>query len=175
MSLAFTEEEVSGFIQQMTTQLKNYLAARGIQQIAMVGIRSGGVWIAQQLHQALQLTHPLGILDINFYRDDFTHKGLNPSVQPSQLPFDPENQHIILVDDILMTGRTIRAAMNELFDYGRPASIILVTLVDLQAKELPITPDITGITLRLPPQQRLKLKGPKPLYVEQQMLVATNH
>ncbi len=167
MSLAFTEEEVAGFMQHITQKLTQHLQHHHIIDPVMVGIRTGGVWIAEQLHQALEIKQPLGTLNINFYRDDFTHKGLHPTVEASQLPFSTENQHIILVDDILMTGRTIRAAMNELFDYGRPASVILVTLIDLQAKELPISPNVTGISLHLPTQQRLKLKGPHPLMVEQ--------
>jgi len=167
MSLAFTEEEVAGFIQQITKKITHHLHQHKIIEPVMVGIRTGGVWVAQQLHHALQIKQPLGTLNINFYRDDFTRKGMHPSVEPSQLPFSTEGQHIILVDDILMTGRTIRAALNELFDYGRPASVILVTLIDLQAKELPISPNVTGISLHLPENHRLKLKGPNPLTVEQ--------
>ena len=98
--------------------------------IKLIGIRTGGEWIAQALHQRLALTHPLGVLDIAFYRDDFSKIGLHPAVQPSNIPWDIENQAIFLVDDVLYTGRTTRAAMNEIFDYGRPASITLVTLVD---------------------------------------------
>lgn len=167
MSLGFTEEEVIGFIEHMTTQLRHYLHRHSEIEPVMVGIRTGGIWVAERLHQALQLKQPLGTLNINFYRDDFTHNALNPSVEASQLPFGIEHQHVILVDDILMTGRTIRAAMNELFDYGRPASIILATLIDLQAQELPIKPNVVGITLHPSAQQRFKLKGPHPLYVEQ--------
>ena len=129
----------------------------------MVGIHSGGVWIAQRLHQSLGLTEPLGALDISFYRDDFTRVGINPQVKASELPVNIDDRHIILVDDVLHTGRTIRAAMNELFDYGRPASITLAVLIRREGRELPIQSDVIGTTLDLAPNQRVKLTGPDPL------------
>jgi pyrimidine operon attenuation protein/uracil phosphoribosyltransferase len=130
----------------------------------MIGIHSGGVWIAKRLHQALQLTEPLGALDISFYRDDFTRIGINPQVKASDLPVDIDDRHIILVDDVLHTGRTIRAAMDELFDYGRPASITLAVLIlRPEGRELPIQADVVGTTLELAPDQRVKLTGPEPL------------
>jgi pyrimidine operon attenuation protein/uracil phosphoribosyltransferase len=112
----------------------------------------------------------LGILDVSFYRDDFTQNGLHPQVQPSELPFEIEGQHLVLIDDVLMSGRTIRAALNELFDYGRPASVTLVSLLDLDARELPIRPDVVGATLSLTADQRVKLTGPTPLTLELQTL-----
>ncbi len=90
-------------------------------------------------------------------------------MQPSELPFEIEGQHLVLIDDVLMSGRTIRAALNELFDYGRPASVTLVCLLGLNARELPIRPDVVGATLSLAPEQRIKLIGPEPLALEQQM------
>jgi pyrimidine operon attenuation protein/uracil phosphoribosyltransferase len=129
----------------------------------LVGIHTGGYWVAEVLRKKMQVNWPLGGLDISFYRDDFTKKGLNPRVKPSSLPFATEDQHLILVDDVLMSGRTIRAAMNELFDYGRPASITLVTLLDLPGRELPIQSDLVGQKLQLAPGQRIKLSGPDPL------------
>lgn len=132
----------------------------------MVGIHSGGVWVASRLHQALKLEQPLGQLDITFYRDDFSQKGLHPEVKPSNLPFSVDGQHILLVDDVLHTGRTIRAAMNELFDYGRPASIHLVVLVERSGRELPIEANIYGHNLTLAPEQHIKLTGPDPLALE---------
>jgi pyrimidine operon attenuation protein/uracil phosphoribosyltransferase len=89
-------------------------------------------------------------------------------VKPSSLPFSTEDRDIILIDDVIMSGRTIRAAMNEIFDYGRPASIILATLVDLGARELPVQPDVTGRVLALQSHQRVKLRGPDPLHIELQ-------
>lgn len=128
----------------------------------MLGIRTGGEWIAQALHQRLGLPEPLGILDSSFYRDDFASVGLHHEVQPSIIPWDLDNQNVFLVDDVLYTGRTTRAAMNELFDYGRPASITLVTLVDRKGcRQLPIQPDISALQLEC--HQTVKLHGPTPL------------
>ena len=107
----------------------------------------------------------MGTLDIAFYRDDFEQHGLPQRVRPSELPFGVDDRHIILVDDVLMTGRTIHAALNELFDYGRPASVTLVTLIDVDARQLPIRADILGATLALTEGQRVKLTGPAPLHL----------
>jgi pyrimidine operon attenuation protein/uracil phosphoribosyltransferase len=123
----------------------------------VVGIHSGGVWVAERLHALLNCTQPLGMLDISFYRDDFSRIGLHPQVKPSSLPFDLENRAILLVDDVLHTGRTVRAAMNELFDYGRPASIRLAVLVDRGGRELPIRPDFAGLDLAVPANQNVHL------------------
>src|SRR5690606_25577614 len=108
----------------------------------LVGIHTGGVWLADYLHKQLALKKPLGKLDISFYRDDFEQRGLHPEVKPSTLDFNVDDAHIILVDDVVMSGRTIRAALNEIFDYGRPASVTLLSLIELDARELPIRPDI---------------------------------
>jgi len=130
--------------------------------IVMVGIHTGGAWIAKQLHENLNIKSELGLLDISFYRDDFSQNGLHPSVKDSQLP-DIENKTIILVDDVIMSGRTIRAAMNELFDYGRPEKIILACLLDVGHRELPIQADVVGEKLDCPLTQRIKLSGPEDL------------
>ncbi|WP_166256789.1 bifunctional pyr operon transcriptional regulator/uracil phosphoribosyltransferase PyrR [Marinobacter salicampi] len=146
--------------------LRRQLHERGIDNPALIGIRTGGVWLADVLHKRLGLNEPFGELDISFYRDDFSRIGLNPRVQPSHLPFETEGRDIVLVDDVVMSGRTIRAAMNEIFDYGRPASILLVALIDLGARELPIHPDVVAKELSLEAHQRVKLQGPEPLSVE---------
>ena len=125
---------------------------------ALVGIYTGGVWLAQRLHRDLKLTLPLGTLDVSFYRDDFDQIGLHPQVKPSDIPFEVEGSHIILVDDVLYTGRTIRAAINELFDYGRPASIRLAALIDRGGRELPIAADYVGATISLPGDKMLALE-----------------
>ncbi|MEH6562989.1 MAG: bifunctional pyr operon transcriptional regulator/uracil phosphoribosyltransferase PyrR [Marinobacter sp.] len=148
--------------------LRDLLKERGIESPVLIGIRTGGVWVADIIGKRLGIEEPFGELDISFYRDDFSRIGLNPKVTPSSLPFDTEGRDIILVDDVIMSGRTIRAAMNELFDYGRPASIILATLIDLGARELPIQPDVAGQSLTLGAQQRVKLRGPDPLRIELQ-------
>ena len=162
----------AALLPQMANALQAHLQARGIDRPCFIGIRTGGVWIAQAWLNAMSLDEPLGILDISFYRDDFSQNGLHPQVQPSELPFEIEGQHLVLVDDVLMSGRTIRAALNELFDYGRPASVTLVCLLDLNARELPIRPDVVGATLSLDSQQRVKLLGPEPLSLERQAVTA---
>ncbi|MGB0713559.1 MAG: bifunctional pyr operon transcriptional regulator/uracil phosphoribosyltransferase PyrR [Gammaproteobacteria bacterium] len=136
----------------------------------IVGIRTGGVWVAERLHGLLGLDSALGILDISFYRDDFSRIGMHPSVQPSTLPDPVDDRHVILVDDVLHTGRTIRAALNELFDYGRPASVTLVVLVERNGRELPIEAAITGAHVHLGPDEHIKLTGPSPLALKTQTL-----
>ena len=125
---------------------------------ALVGIHTGGAWVAEELHKRLKPVLPLGTLDISFYRDDFSRIGLHPQVKPSAIPFVVEDQPIILIDDVLYTGRTVRAAMNELFDYGRPALIRLAVLVDRGGHELPIRPDFCGMALDISPQQNVQLR-----------------
>ena len=147
------------WIEAMVEPLRERLAQRGIVEPAFVGIHTGGVWVAQRLHQRLGVTTPLGQLDISFYRDDFSRIGMNPQVRPSELPFDVDGRHLVLIDDVLYTGRTVRAALNELFDYGRPASILLAVLVDRGGRELPIEADIVGTRLELPEGQHVQLTG----------------
>lgn len=155
--------DVDVLIDDMTRALGAHLAERKLEDVAFVGIHTGGVWIAERLRQRCLPEAPLGTLDIAFYRDDFEQHGLPQRVRPSELPFNVEDRHLILVDDVLMTGRTIRAALNELFDYGRPASVTLVTLIDIEARQLPIRADVLGASLALPPGKRIKLNGPEPL------------
>ncbi len=156
---------------QLAQKIRALLASKAMDNPLMVGIQTGGVWVATQLHKQLNLTEtlfsdPLATLDISFYRDDFSRIGMNPKVKPSQLPPDVEDRHIILVDDVLHTGRTIRAAMNELFDYGRPASITLVVLCDRSGRELPLQADIIGQHLVLNEGEHIKLTGPEHLAFE---------
>lgn len=158
--------EVPSLLDHLEQSLRDYLNDKGIADPLLVGIRTGGVWIASELHRRLGLDEPFGELDISFYRDDFSRIGLNPRVTPSHLPFETEDRDLVLVDDVVMSGRTIRAAMNELFDYGRPSSISLVSLIDLGGRELPIQPDVVAHRLQLPPTQRVKLVGPDPLKIE---------
>jgi len=158
------QHDISALIEQMAAELQHKLDID--EHTAMVGIHTGGVWIAEALHRRLGIQAPLGTLDISFYRDDFTRIGLNPQVKPSQLPFTLDDRHIILVDDVLHTGRTIRAAMNELFDFGRPASIVLATLVERSGRELPIEAGVVGLTMELGPGEHVKLCGPDPLTLE---------
>ena len=158
--------DIERLLGQMAADLRRLLAAEGRERPLMVGIRTGGVWVAERLHERLGIEAPLGELSINFYLDDFTRIGLHPRVEPSSLPFDVDDRHILLVDDVLQTGRTIRAALNEIFDYGRPASVTLAVLADRGGHELPVRADVTGATVRLGPGEHLKLTGPEPLALE---------
>lgn len=154
---------VDALIARMAEQLAAKLAERRIERPLMIGIHTGGAWVADRLHRRLGLQDPLGTLDISFYRDDFSRVGVHPQVRPSRLPFDVEGRHVILVDDVLYTGRTIRAALNEIFDYGRPAGVLLAVLVDRGGRELPIAADVAGQRLHLPSSEQVKLQGPDPL------------
>jgi len=137
--------DVDQLLAVMTQDLKNLIQEKKLDDPVMVGIHTAGVWIAERLHKALEIKEELGELNISFYRDDYSRIGLHPQIKPSKLPFSIENKSIILVDDVLYTGRTIRAAMNELFDFGRPASITLAVLVDRGNRELPIEAQVVGL------------------------------
>jgi len=125
--------------------------------VHLVGILSGGAWLAERLHADLNLPDRPGALNISFYRDDFDRIGLHHQVRPSDIPFDVEGSHIILVDDVLYTGRTIRGAMNELFDYGRPASIQLAVLVDRGGRELPVAAALCAARIEIPANASIHL------------------
>lgn len=127
-------------------------------ETGLIGIYTGGVWIAERLHRALGLKLPLGTLDVSFYRDDYEKIGLHRDVKTSAIPFDVEGRQLILVDDVLYTGRTIRAAMNELFDYGRPTSIRLAALVDRGGRELPVAAQFVGAVVAVGKQDRIELQ-----------------
>ena len=153
-------------IENCLAEMAGKLTTRVGDDPLMIGIQTGGVWIAEHLHELLHIRAPLGQLNIAFYRDDFSRIGLHPKVLPSNLPFPVEDREIILVDDVLHTGRTIRAAMNEIFDYGRPAKIILAVLVERSGRELPICADVIGKTISLKSNEHVKLSGPEPLALE---------
>lgn len=146
--------EVSTLLKRLADEIRPHMTP----ETALVGIHTGGAWVAQTLHDLLKPTLPLGTLDISFYRDDFSRIGLHPQIKPSAIPFVVENQPIILIDDVLHTGRTVRAAMNDLFDYGRAASIKLAVLVDRGGRELPIQADFCGLRLDISPQQNVQLR-----------------
>ncbi len=155
--------DLEQLLETMYQGISSKLQTLAPDDVIMIGIHTGGFWIAEQIYQRLNLPSPLGSLNISFYRDDFTKIGLHPEVKPSQLPAGLDDKHIILIDDVLFTGRTIRAALNELFDYGRPASVTLAVLLDRGERELPICAEITGQKISLNPDQQIKLNGPDPM------------
>src|SRR5690606_16605424 len=116
---------------EMAAALDLHLSSHGIEQPRFIGIRTGGIWVAQAMLALRGKDEALGILDVSFYRDDFTQNGLHPLVRPSELPFENEGQHLVVVDDVLKSGRTIRAVLNALYAYGWPANVSLVGLLDL--------------------------------------------
>ena len=122
----------------------------------LVGITSGGAWLAQRLQTDLALPGACGVISSAMHRDDFAQRGLGGGGR-TQLPFEINGAHLLVVDDVLYTGRTLRAVMNELFDYGRPASIKLAVLVDRGGRELPIQPDYAAARVSLPSTQSLAL------------------
>ena len=153
---------VESLIEKLSQALTPYFSSPASQPI-IVGIETGGVWVAEQLRQRLAAEAELGRLDITFYRDDFTRSGLHPTVKPSSLPTDIDDKTILLIDDVLHSGRTVRAAMNEIFDYGRPRRIILAVLIDRGEREIPIQADVVGATMELDSGSHIKLEGPHPL------------
>lgn len=156
---------VEVLIDKLTQALRPYFSSSQTpsDQPIIVGIETGGYWIAKALHQAIAPDTELGRLNISFYRDDFSKIGLQPTVKPSSLPTDIDDKTIILVDDVLYSGRTVRAAMNEIFDYGRPRRILLAILIDRGEREIPIQADIVAETVELKAGEHIKLEGPKPL------------
>ena len=143
--------------EQQCVELAALIKTQLPEQALIVGIHSGGAWVARRLHELLGLPGEIGLLDISFYRDDFSKRGLHPQVRPTSLPFDIEGRSLILVDDVLYTGRTTRAAINELFDYGRPASIRLAVLADRGGRELPIYAEFCAWQLTLPANEEILL------------------
>ena len=123
----------------------------------LVGIWSGGAWLAERLQRELALEGEYGVISSALHRDDFSSRGMTASADHTRLPFEIEGRHILLVDDVLFTGRTIRAVVNELFDFGRPASVTLAVLVDRGGRELPIAAAYSAARITLPAHQRLSL------------------
>ncbi|MDR2208403.1 MAG: bifunctional pyr operon transcriptional regulator/uracil phosphoribosyltransferase PyrR [Azoarcus sp.] len=141
---------------QLAEQIRPHLQPNTV----LIGIRTGGEWLAQRLHALLELNQPPGAIDISFYRDDFGSKGLHSRPQRTHIPFSIEGAPVILVDDVLYTGRTTRAALNEIFDFGRPANVELAVLVDRGGRELPIAARYCAHILPepLPSSQNLQLE-----------------
>jgi pyrimidine operon attenuation protein/uracil phosphoribosyltransferase len=140
--------------EQLVAELKPRLGPKS----AMVGLYTGGAWLAERLHGMLGMKTPLGLMDIAFYRDDYAARGLKHDPKRTKIPFDVNGAELLLVDDVLYSGRTVRAAMNEIFDYGRPQSIGLVVLVDRGGRQLPICAQHVGARVEVPAGMRLTLK-----------------
>jgi pyrimidine operon attenuation protein/uracil phosphoribosyltransferase len=126
-------------------------------QALLVGIWSGGAWLAARLQADLGLPGEPGVISSALHRDDFGERGLAAGGGATKLPSSIDGRHLVLIDDVLYTGRTIRAVLNELFDFGRPASVALAVLVDRGGRELPIQPSYTAARVTLAPEQRLAL------------------
>lgn len=147
--------DAEALYQKLLQQVRQGLA--GVPDLAIVGIHSGGAWLAERLAADLGLSGRLGFIDVSFYRDDYAKKGLHPDVKPTQIGFNVDAATILLVDDVLYTGRTTRAAINVLFDYGRPARIMLAALADRGGRELPVAADFVATQVELEPDHALAL------------------
>lgn len=153
-SLSNAEELYANLLEQLKDQI-----AQGA-SFELVGLASGGAWVAERLARDLGLTH-YGVINVSFHRDDYAEKGMRAlnSAQglSTKLPFNVDGSHIILIDDVLDTGRTVRAALNELFDYGRPAKVNLAVLADRHRRQLPIDATFKGAKVSVPDEQILVL------------------
>jgi len=159
MTFLSSNIELETLLKEMAADIRQQLEDK---KLLLIGIHTGGVWVAQALAELLGedfFDEPLGTLNIAYYRDDFTRIGVHPQVLPSDLPFSVDDRHILLVDDVLQSGRTVRAALNEIFAYGRPASVSLAVLIERQGHELPIQADIIGQSIALNSQQQIKLSN----------------
>lgn len=150
-----TNFDAEALYQTLLAQVRSGLD--GVPDAAIVGIHSGGAWLAERLAADLGLQQRLGSIDVSFYRDDYAKKGLHPDVKPTNIGFNVDRANIVLVDDVLYTGRTTRAAINVLFDFGRPARIMLAALADRGGRELPVAADFVATTVKLEPAQSLVL------------------
>ena len=150
------ELDAEALCRQLAEQIRPHVTPA----TALVGIYTGGLWLAERLHKALGIAQPLGAIDVSFYRDDYGSKGLHAKPQRTEIPFDVDGAHVILVDDVLFTGRTTRAALNELFDFGRPGVVELAVLVDRGGRELPVAARYCAHTLAAPlaREQNLELQ-----------------
>lgn len=154
-----SSQDIDLAIQRIALQIleKNH----GGDTMAIVGIYTCGVYVAKRIHAYIKqqkgISVPFGSLDINLYRDDWSLISQNPIVKTTDISFDVDNTNLVLVDDVIFTGRTIRAAMDAIMDYGRPTSIQLAALVDRGGRELPIQPDFTGMHTTIRPDERISV------------------
>ncbi len=168
--MAQEQIEIADLFNTLEVSLKAIIAKRSLKNPVMIGVHTGGAWVAKEMHQRLEIKEPLALLDISFYRDDFSQVGMHPKVKPNSLPLTLEGRDVILIDDVFYTGRTIRAALNEVFDYGRPEQVLFGVLIERDGRQVPLRPDSTGTKMVLEAGQRIKLTGPEPLSIEVQMV-----
>jgi pyrimidine operon attenuation protein/uracil phosphoribosyltransferase len=154
---AIDTAEVEAWLDRIAGEMQGQCSREECRALQIVGIHTGGVRVAEALHQRIAPDNPLATLDVAFYRDDFTRSGLQPRVRPSRLPLSIDDGTVLLVDDVLYSGRTVRAALNELFDYGRPARVMLAVLIERTGRALPICADFVGQRLDLTANQRVRL------------------
>ena len=158
--------DIAQTLQSMAEDIRISLGGK---QPLLIGIHSGGVWVAKALAEILGadfFDSTLGTLNIAYYRDDFTRIGMHPQVTPSDLPFSVDDRQLLLIDDVLHSGRTVRAALNEIFDYGRPAAVTLAVLIERNGRELPVQADIVGQSIELSPKEHIKLTNTEGLRLE---------
>jgi pyrimidine operon attenuation protein/uracil phosphoribosyltransferase len=153
MAKALPDPEI--LVGELAAQMRGHLAA----DAALVGIYTGGVWVAERLHAALGLAAPLGTLAVTLHRDDFNRIGLHREARRSLIPFPVDGREVVLVDDVLYTGRTVRAALNELFDFGRPRAVRLAVLADRGGRELPVAADFVGARVEVGAEEELVLSN----------------
>lgn len=145
--------------EKLVQALAEQMRGRLERDAGLVGIYTGGAWVAERLHRALGLSVPLGVLAVTLHRDDFGRIGLHRESRRSQIPFPVDGREVVLVDDVLHTGRTVRAALNELHDFGRPKAVRLAVLADRGGRELPFAADFVGATVELAREEELVLSN----------------
>lgn len=155
-----SSEKTAEWLNHMAEALKLETENTPNDEVVLIGIKTGGVLVAEALSARLENALPTGELNISFYRDDFSRIGLHPTIGPTQLNFDVEGKTVILVDDVLYSGRTVRAALNEIFDYGRPKRVILCVLAERDGgRELPIAATVKGGSFKIPMDAQIKLSA----------------
>ncbi len=154
-------------LDELIDEIRTSIDAGEVENPVLVGILTGGLWVADSIAEQIHFSEPTGSIDIGFHRDDHHQRSAATQgsgvVRPSRINHDLEGRDVILVDDVLHTGRTIRAALNHLFEYGRPRCVKLAVLVSRSGRQLPIEPDYCAASLQLPDNKRIKLHGPDPL------------
>jgi pyrimidine operon attenuation protein/uracil phosphoribosyltransferase len=153
--LSATLPDPEALVQALAERMRGVISP----DAGLVGIYSGGTWVAERLHRVLGLGTPLGVLAVTLHRDDFGRIGLHRESRRSQIPFAVDDREVVLVDDVLHTGRTVRAALNELFDFGRPSAVRLAVLADRGGRELPVAADFTGAQVDVARDEELVLSN----------------